>query len=171
MEEQQPPVRVIRSARRHKTVNARMRNGVLEVRIPAAMSAQQEHEVVADMQRRWQQRRSSTHISDEQLAQRAHDLNHQYLEGRAQFSSIRWVANQHSRWGSCTPATGSIRISHRLREVPSYVLDSVIIHELVHTFIPGHGPEFWRWAQQAPQAERAAGYLEAYGHFLNQQQD
>jgi len=37
----------------------------------------------------------------------------------------------------------------------------VIVHELTHTFIPGHGSDFWDWADRAPKAERAKGYLEA----------
>lgn len=58
---------------------------------------------------------------------------------------------------------GEIRVSHRLQDVPGYVLDAVIVHELVHTFIrTGHSAEFWEWANRAPKAERAKGYLEAY---------
>ncbi|MDU3176210.1 MAG: YgjP-like metallopeptidase domain-containing protein, partial [Corynebacterium striatum] len=71
----------------------------------------------------------------------------------------------NTRWGSCTTSTGDIRITDRLKDVPEYVLDSVVIHELTHTFIPGHGPEFWQWADRAPKAERAKGYLEAYQRF------
>ena len=62
-------------------------------------------------------------------------------------------------------ATGRIRISDRLKEVPGYVLDSVIIHELVHTWIPDHGAEFHEWADRAPRVDRASGYLEAYGRW------
>ena len=78
---------------------------------------------------------------------------------------MRWVSNMTRRWASCSVATGRIRISDRLKEVPGYVLDSVIIHELVHTWIPDHGPEFHEWADRAPRAERATGYLEAYGRW------
>jgi len=88
-------------------------------------------------------------------------LNASVLDGRARLGSIRWVSNQHTRWGSCTTATGDIRITDRLKNVPGYVLDAVIVHELTHTFIPGHGSDFWDWADRAPKAERAKGYLEA----------
>ena len=79
------------------------------------------------------------------------------------------MSNQNTRWGSCTTGTGDIRISDRLAQVPDYVLDAVIVHELVHTFIPGHSGEFWRWADRAPRAERAKGYLEAYQRFGSEQ--
>lgn len=160
-----PEVRVIRSARRRRTVQARNVDGVLEVRIPAWMSAAEEEKAVADIVAKVRKKHTSTQLSDASLTTRAHSLNTRYLEGRATLGSIRWVSNQKSRWGSCTTSTGDIRISDRLQDVPEYVLDAVIIHELTHTFISGHGPEFWEWADRAPKAERAKGYLEAYQRF------
>lgn len=157
-----PEVRVIRSARRKRTVQARMNGGVLEVRIPGWMSQKEEDEAVADMVARVRRKHSGTRRSNEDLVKRAHELNRRVLEGRATVGSLRWVSNQKSRWGSCTLSSGDIRISDRLKSVPDYVLDAVIVHELTHTFIPGHGAEFWEWADRAPHAERAKGYLEAY---------
>ena len=37
-----------------------------------------------------------------------------------------------TRWGSCTPDDGVIRISTRLAAFPDWVVDSVIVHELAH---------------------------------------
>lgn len=142
-----------------------MQAGVLEVRIPAWMSKAEEERAVQDMLARLAAKTTSSPASDAALAQRAAQLNARHLEGRAQVGSIRWVSNQNTRWGSCSTDTGDIRISDRLKDVPDYVLDSVIIHELVHTFISGHGPQFWEWADRAPHAERAKGYLEAYQRF------
>lgn len=158
-------VKVIRSKRRKKSIQARMSGGVLEVRVPAWMSTRQEREAVADMVARAKKKHTSSARSDEDLMERAAALNNRLLEGRALVGSIRWVANQGTRWGSCTLSTGDIRISDRLQLVPDYVLDSVIVHELVHTFIAGHTPQFWQWADRAPHAERARGYLEAYQRF------
>ncbi|MDO5032076.1 M48 family metallopeptidase [Corynebacterium sp.] len=160
-----PQVRVIRSARRRRTVQARMVEGVLEVRIPAWMSQAEEDKAVADMLARVAKKHTSAAATDADLERRAAALNERVLESRARIGSIRWVSNQNSRWGSCTTSTGDIRISDRLRDVPDYVLDAVIVHELTHTFISGHGPEFWQWADRAPKAERAKGYLEAYQRF------
>ena len=160
-----PTVEVIRSARRTRTVQARLVGDTVEVRIPARMSAAEEEKAVADILARLRRKQMSTATSDEDLQARAEELNARLLDGRATIGSIRWVSNQRTRWGSCTPSTGAIRITDRLQQVPDYVLDAVILHELVHTFIPGHGPEFWEWADRAPQAERAKGYLEAYQRF------
>ncbi|GAB2499978.1 hypothetical protein CATRI_03130 [Corynebacterium atrinae] len=155
-------IEVIRSARRTRTVQARQVGQKIIVRIPARMSAAEEKKAVASIVDRLRHKTTSSHTSDEDLQARAEALNNSVLEGRATVGSIRWVANQQRRWGSCTPSTGDIRISDRLKDVPSYVVDAVIVHELTHTFIPGHGPEFWVWADKVPKAERAKGYLEAY---------
>ena len=158
-------IEVIRSARRRKTVQARIVDGRVQVRIPARMSAAEEERAVAEIVAKLDRRTRSSAGSDAELLARAQRLNTEVLAGRARIGGIRWVGNQNSRWGSCTVHNGEIRISDRLREVPDYVLDSVIVHELTHTFIPDHSAEFWTWAGRAPQAERARGYLEAYQHW------
>lgn len=161
-----PEVEVIRSARRARTVQARLVGEKVQVRIPARMSAAEEDRAVAEILAKLKAKTTSTRTSDEQLLARAQQLNRQVLAGNARIGSIRFVSNQSTRWGSCTTATGDIRISDRLQGVPDYVLDSVIVHELTHTFIrDGHSAEFWEWADRVPQAERAKGYLEAYQRF------
>ncbi|SDM14815.1 hypothetical protein SAMN04488535_2106 [Corynebacterium mycetoides] len=158
-------VRVIRSARRTRTVQARLVGGVVEVRIPASFSAQQERDAVEEMLARVQRKTSTSHRTDSELTARAERLNREVLAGRARFSTIRWSSRQNLRWGSCTVGTGEIRISDRLKQVPDYVVDAVIVHELAHTIVAEHSPQFWELADQAPQAERAKGYLEAYQRF------
>lgn len=47
-----------------------------------------------------------------------------------------------SRWGSCQPATGRICINVVLALYPPECLEYVVVHELCHLLVPGHGPEF-----------------------------
>ena len=68
------------------------------------------------------------------------------------------------RWGSCTPSEGTIRVSDRLRDVPDHVLDYVLLHELAHLLVPGHGPAFWRLLASYPRLERARGFLDGLAH-------
>jgi hypothetical protein len=70
------------------------------------------------------------------------------------------VGNQGSRWGSCTPSDGTIRLSSRLQGMPPWVVDYVLLHELAHLAVPGHGPRFWALLESYPRTERARGYLE-----------
>ncbi|AKK02564.1 M48 metallopeptidase family protein [Corynebacterium epidermidicanis] len=160
-------VEVVRSARRKKTVNAQLVDGKIRVLIPARLSKKEEERIVAELVAKMEAKLSVSAKSDEQLAARAEQLNKRVLDSRATIGSIRWVTNQRRRWGSCSPLTNDIRISHLLQQVPDYVLDAVIVHELTHTFIhSGHSAEFWQWADRVPQAERAKGYLEAYSRFV-----
>ena len=47
-----------------------------------------------------------------------------------------------SRWGSCQPSTGRICINVVLALYPPECLEYVVVHELAHLLVPGHGPEF-----------------------------
>jgi predicted metal-dependent hydrolase len=86
-------------------------------------------------------------------------LSRRFLAGLAVPSSVRWVSNQGSRWGSCTPVDGSIRLSDRLSGMPEWVVDYVLVHELAHLLEIGHGPRFQALVSHYPKAERARGYL------------
>jgi predicted metal-dependent hydrolase len=153
-------VEVRRSRRRRRTVSAYREEGRTVVLIPAAFSRRQEQEWVATMVARLERQDRRRRPSDTLLARRAADLSDRYLDGRAQPASVAWVDNQTSRWGSCTPADGTIRISSRVRGMPSWVLDYVLLHELAHLIQPRHGPRFWALLESYPRTERARGFLE-----------
>ncbi|MSV91118.1 MAG: DUF45 domain-containing protein [Actinobacteria bacterium] len=76
-------------------------------------------------------------------------------------ASIRFVDNQHSRWGSCSIESREIRLSSRLANYPTWVLDYVIVHELAHLVVADHSPAFHELVDRFPRAERARGYLHA----------
>lgn len=150
------PVEVIRSDRRTKTVSARIVDGVIRVRIPGWMTADDEAGYVRDIVHRIEQKRRS-HAVD--LTSRARRLAEEF--GLPTPNSIRWVGNQSQRWGSCTIGTADIRISDRLVDAPPWVLDHVIVHELVHLVVPDHSPAFDELLARNPLSERAIGYLMA----------
>nr|WP_307795479.1 M48 family metallopeptidase [Actinacidiphila acididurans] len=153
-------VEVRRSARRRRTVSAYREGDRTVVLIPARMSAAEEQRWVAVMLDKLAAQESRRMPGDAELAARAERLSEQYLHGRAVPDTVRWVTNQNSRWGSCTPAEGSIRLSHRLQGMPEYVIDYVLLHELAHLLVPGHGPSFWKLLEGYPRTERARGFLE-----------
>jgi len=157
-------VRVVRSKRRRKTVDARLLNWhTLEIRVPAHLPDAQVERITQEMVARVlrKRRKMRNYASDETLEQRATRYNNQYFEGKLHWRSIRFVSNQQRRFGSCSPARGNIRISDRLRHVPAFVLDYVILHELAHLLQPNHSPAFWELVYRYPKTERARGYLMA----------
>ena len=152
-------VEVRRSRRRRRTVSAYRDGDKIVVLIPASMSRAQEAEWVDTMVAKIKRREKRSRPSDEQLMRRARELSDLYLGGIAQPDSVRWVANQTSRWGSCTPGDRSIRLSTRLQGMPAWVVDYVLVHELAHLIEHGHDAKFWAWVDRYPKAERAKGFL------------
>ncbi|EFA22401.1 M48 family metallopeptidase [Bifidobacterium gallicum] len=49
-----------------------------------------------------------------------------------------------SRWGSCTPRTGRIRLNLQLGLMEPQFLEYVLVHEMVHLWESGHGEGFQR---------------------------
>jgi predicted metal-dependent hydrolase len=159
-----PEVVVKRSARRKRSVSAYRDGDKVVVLIPAWFSRKQEQEWVAAMVAKvlaTPTRRRSPR-TDEALMRRAKDLSERYLDGRADPSSVQWVGNMRSRWGSCTPIDASIRLSDRLQAMPEWVQDYVLVHELAHLLEGGHGDRFWAWVNRYPKTERARGYLDGF---------
>ncbi|WP_354642239.1 M48 family metallopeptidase [Kitasatospora camelliae] len=153
-------VEVRRSARRSRTVSAYREGDRTVVLIPARMSHAEEQRWVARMLEKLAAQESRRVLGDDALAARARELSAAYLGGRAAPQQVRWVTNQNSRWGSCTPSERTIRLSHRLQGMPEYVIDYVLLHELAHLLVPDHGPRFWALLEAYPRTERARGYLE-----------
>ncbi|MDS1272551.1 M48 family metallopeptidase [Lipingzhangella sp. LS1_29] len=155
-----PEVEVRRSSRRRRTVSAYREQDKTVVLVPAKFTPEQEERWVQHMVRRLAKREQRRSPSEPELYQRAAELARRYLDGAVRPHSVRWVDNQRTRWGSCTPADGTIRVSRRLVGMPSWVLDYVLVHELAHLLVPGHGADFWELVQRYPRTERARGYLE-----------
>ncbi len=157
------PIEINRSTRPRKTVWAQLKNGVLVIRAPAHMSDAELAPIVENLRQRMARRVKPIPDSDEALEKRAQQLNRKYFNGRLRWQSIRYVRNQNKRFGSCTPSRGAIRLSHRLAEMPKWVRDYVIMHELAHLEEANHGRRFWKLVNQYPLTERARGYLMAVG--------
>jgi hypothetical protein len=147
-------VEVVRSARRKKTVQARLIGEVLRVAIPGEMSRSDELHWVDVMRSKFERRAAGRTID---LTRRARRLAGLY--GLEMADSIRWVHNQQTRWGSCTPENRTIRISNRAAAFPDWVIDYLIVHELAHLSAPGHGRAFRTLVDRFPRAERARGFL------------
>lgn len=147
------PIEIVYSTRRRKTVQATIVNGVIRVQAPARISKKELDATVATLVERLERRHLAESVD---LDERARRLARRF--SLPQPTSVQW-AEQRSRWGSCTPSTGSIRLSNRLAAWPPWVLDYVIVHELAHLVEFNHSPAFNALVDQYPLAERARGYL------------
>lgn len=145
-------------------VSARREGDTVIVFIPGWMSESEERRWVDEMVRRLERsearRRSPARTGNDALLRRSLELSRRYLGPDAVPTSVRWVAPMRTRWASCTPVDGTIRVSERLRDVPGWVVDYVLVHELAHLLVPGHDDQFWELVRRYPRTERAIGYLE-----------
>jgi len=152
-------VEVVRSKKRRKTISAlQVGEDLLRVSIPASLSKDEEQQWVDEMVRRFAKRAAKDRVD---LEVRARELADQY--GFPHPRSVRWVDNQHTRWGSCTPADGAIRLSSRMAGFPRWVIDGVLVHELAHLVEIHHNTRFDALCLRYPLMERATGYLLAKG--------
>jgi predicted metal-dependent hydrolase len=149
---------VIPSRRRRRTVQALLVGGVLELRVPEAMPPEERSRWAERMRARIERQIRRAQPSDAVLEERARELNLRYVDGRLHWASVGYAAQQR-RWGSCTTTAGVIRVSSRAAALPRWVRDYILVHELVHLEVPGHGARFWALVNRYPLAERARGFL------------
>jgi predicted metal-dependent hydrolase len=112
--------------------------------------------------------RSARRLDDQQERQRwyrlyarrylAARLSHHVEAHRFRIGRL-FVLNQRKRWGSCT-AKGNITLNWQLITAPEYVIDYVIIHELIHTVEMNHSARFWtKLRTLCPRWEEAITWL------------
>jgi hypothetical protein len=161
--EASPEVEVRISKRRKKTSEAKWVAGRIVVSVPAHLSAENRQKTVDWLVERLLTRHGlQSGLDDNGLLSRAIELSDRYLVG-AHPVSVRWVTNQTARWGSCSYYSGHIRVSHRLRMVPEWVLDSVLVHEVAHLTHADHSPAFHKLADAYPRHKEAGIFLAGYG--------
>jgi hypothetical protein len=146
-----PDIEVKTSARRRKTSEARWVGRRIVVTLPALMGDETRVSTIAWLVDRLVAKHPlRTGVGDDDL-----------------MASVRWVTNQNGRWGSCSFHSGDIRLSHRLRDAPEWVVDAVLVHELAHLVHPDHSPAFHRLADVYPRHKEAGIFLAGYGLGLN----
>ncbi|MDD4094028.1 MAG: M48 family metallopeptidase [Methanothrix sp.] len=148
---------VKRSARRKKTIQARMVGGKMEILAPASISDAALAGHIEKLQTRLEKRIYPK--DDLHLQKRADHLNRKYFQGSLTWNCIQYSANQERRRGSCNCVARTIRISSNLATLPQWVEDYVIVHELAHLLEPNHGKRFKALVHRYPLAERAIGFL------------
>ena len=110
------PVDVVRSKRRKRTIQAYVVDGRVRVLVPAGLPLDEETRLVDSMVARVTRRFTSTTVD---LDARARHLARKY--DLPVPNAVVWSDRQLTRWGSCTPSDGKIRLSNRLASMPERV--------------------------------------------------
>jgi predicted metal-dependent hydrolase len=77
------------------------------------------------------------------------------------------LRDPRSRWGSAS-RKGRLMFSWRLVLAPPGALETVVVHELAHLRVFGHGPGFWRFvASRRPDHAAQRAWLRRHSHLLH----
>jgi hypothetical protein len=156
-----PEVEIRASARRKKTGTAHWSGTRIIVQIPARLRGRDRSIFVDDLVVRLMAQRPQLMSGDHDLEERAAELADRYLDG-VRPSSVRWSDSQRQRWASCSPDSKEIRISSRLQQCPSWVIDAVLVHELAHLIEADHSPAFYALADRFPRQRESGLFLDGY---------
>lgn len=151
-----------RSARRRKTIQWRILGDEVFIYMPVGLPKAEEERLIEKIRKQAEEHKKRHRLlrqSHRALKRRAEMLNAKYFGGKLRINSIRYVNSQVHSFGSCSPNSGDIRLSHRLKDMPAWVRDYVIIHELAHLMEPNHSKRFWERVSKYRYAERARGFL------------
>lgn len=81
------------------------------------------------------------------------------------------LRDPRTRWGSASRA-GRLMFSWRLVLGPPDALDAVVVHELAHLRVFGHGRGFWELvASRSPDHPRQRAWLRRHSHILHMSMD
>ena len=161
-----PPVEIRTSTRRRKTIAAHWEGDTIVVVVPHRLSRKDRQAYADDLAAKLIASRTRSRPTDEALQARAAELSARYLDGRAVPASVTWSSRQGSRWGSCSAEDRTIRLSDRLKGLPGWVIDAVLVHELAHLLHADHGAAFNELIDRYPRTADSALFLAGYTHGL-----
>ena len=150
--------------KRVKNINARLRESTLSISAPLHTPQATLDQVIPDLARRLVRRVRARQVNAEEDALAlAHKVAARF-PNRPAVAHVEFVTSQQARWGSYSSATRTIRLNAALREMPRWVLEAVVAHELAHVAHQDHSPAFWALLRRVcPDTERARAFLAGVG--------
>ena len=147
--------------KRVKNINARLHGKTLSVSAPHRVPVKELEETILQLARQLVRRTRADALNSDGGAEAiARKMAARFPEP-PEIAEVRFVTNQTTQWGSYSPQTGIVRLNAALRQMPPWVLEAVVAHELAHTFHVDHSPAFWELARSVcPKTDRARAFLE-----------
>jgi len=147
--------------KRVKNINVRLVGDELRVSAPPAVSNRELDRIVRDLGRRLVRRERARTVNGEDDALALARRVALRFAKPPEVEAARFSTIQHARWGSYSVRTGTIHLNAALRQMPAWVLEAVVAHELAHVVCADHSPAFWKLVRQVcPATDRARAFLE-----------
>jgi len=109
------------------------------------------------IQEKWYRKIAKTHLT-KRTKQLSEKLNFKFNK--------LYIRNQKNKWGNCS-RDKNISLNWKLIKAPEYVIDYIIIHELLHTAVMEHTNKFWTLLKSYyPNYKESIKWLEKYGNSL-----
>ena len=147
--------------KRVKNINARLHGRTLSVSAPHRVSVRELDKTIVELARKLVRRSRADALNSDGGAEAiARKIAVRFSEP-PEVNEVRFVTNQTTQWGSYSPQTGIVRLNAALRQMPPWVLEAVVAHELAHTFHLDHSPAFWELVSSVcSKTDRARAFLE-----------
>lgn len=147
--------------KRVKNINARLVGDELRVSAPPRVSDAELAAAVDELARKLVRRQRARAVNGANDALELARKVALRFPRPPRIARAEYSTNQRSRWGSYSQRTRTVRLNAALREMPRWVLEAVLAHELAHVVYPDHSPAFWRLLRQVcPATDRARAFLE-----------
>lgn len=144
-----------------RNVNARLVGGELRVSAPPAVPSRELEEIVVRLAKRLVRRARAATVNDSGEAVLLARRVAARFPSPPKVTDVRFVTTQRARWGSYSPRTGVVRLHAALRQLPPWVLEAVVAHELAHSFHANHSQAFWALLRRVcPETDRANAFLD-----------
>ncbi|MDX9881721.1 MAG: SprT family zinc-dependent metalloprotease [Prolixibacteraceae bacterium] len=101
-------------------------------------------------------------IAKKHLVKRSEQLSKRL---KFQYNKL-FIREERNKWGNCSKER-NISLNWKLIKAPEYVIDYIIIHELLHTVVMSHTNKFWTLLKSYyPDYKESIKWLEKYGNSL-----
>jgi len=122
------------ATKRTKTTSLNLKNGQFILKLPAKITKKEKIQEARKLFKNWYgtvgQPRIKTKVA--KYSQKLH----------AEANIIR-IKDVKSIWGSCSPQK-NLTFSYKLIMTPKKIIDHIVIHEVCHLKVGGHGKKFWK---------------------------
>ncbi len=147
--------------KRVKNINARLNGSKLSISAPHRVPAGELEESIVELARKLVRRSRADAVNADGGAEAIARKVARRFPDPPEVTEVRFVTNQSSQWGSYSKQTGIVRLNAALRQMPPWVLEAVVAHELAHTVHLDHSPDFWDLVRSVcSKTDRARAFLE-----------